>query len=105
MAEIVVSIIIWALTGLLGALVSFLGIRYKKVTKENSALKKGMQSLLRSDIIKAHDKYTEKGHAPIYAKESLTKSYEAYHALGGNGVVTKLYNDVMSLPESPEEKN
>lgn len=102
--EIVVSIIVWALTGVLGAIASYFGIRYKKVAKENSAMKNGMQSLLRSDIIKSHDKYTERGYAPIYAKESLTKSYEAYHALGGNGVVTKLYNDVMVLPEEAQEK-
>ncbi len=58
-----------------------------------------MQSLLWSDIIKSHNKYTAKGYAPIYAKESVTKSYEAYHALGGNGVITKPYEDIMALPE------
>lgn len=71
--------------------------------KENSALKNGMQSLLRNNIIDAHDKYTKKRYCPIYAKESLTKTYEAYHALGGNGVITKLYNDIMALPETAEE--
>lgn len=102
--QIVVSIIVWALTGVLGALASFFAIRYKTVSKENKALKNGMQSLLRSDIIKSHDKYMDRGYAPIYAKESLTKSYESYHDLGGNGVVTKLYKDVIALPEEQKEK-
>lgn len=101
--SIVTSIVVWAITGLLGALVTYLSMRYKKVLKENDALKNGMQSLLRNNIIDAHDKYTKKRYCPIYAKESLTKTYEAYHALGGNGVVTKLYNDVMALPENLEE--
>lgn len=103
--SIVGSIVVWAITGVLGALVTYFGVRYKTMRKENSALKNGMQSLLRSDIIKAHDKYTAKGFAPIYAKESVTKSYEAYHSLGGNGVITKLYEDIMALPEEPPEDN
>ena len=101
--SIITSIVVWAITGALGALVTYLGMRYKKVLKENSALKNGMQSLLRNNIIDAHDKYTKKRYCPIYAKESLTKTYEAYHALGGNGVITKLYNDIMALPETAEE--
>ena len=35
--QIVVSIVIWALTGVLGALASFFAIRYKTVSKENKA--------------------------------------------------------------------
>ncbi len=97
--NIVTNIIVWAITGALGAVSTYLGMRYKNMKKENSALKEGMQSLLRSDIIKSHDKYTALGYCPIYAKESATKSYEAYHALGGNGVITKLYEDIMALPE------
>lgn len=101
--NIITNIVVWAITGLLGSLVTYLAMRYKKVQKENDALKNGMQSLLRNNIIDAHDKYTKKKYCPIYAKESVTKTYEAYHALGGNGVVTKLYNDIMALPEDPPE--
>ena len=101
--SIITSIIVWAITGALGAFTTYLGMRYKKVTRENNALKNGMQSLLRNNIIDAHDKYMKKKYCPIYAKESLTKTYDSYHALGGNGVVTKLYNDIMALPEEPPE--
>lgn len=101
--NIIVNVIVWVITGLLGGLVTYLRMRCKIMSKENEALKNGMQSLLRSNIIDSHDKYTKKKYCPIYAKESLTKTYEAYHALGGNGVITKLYNDVMALPESLEE--
>lgn len=59
--------------------------------------------LLRGKIIDYHDKYTERGYCPLYVKESARRSYEAYHALGGNGIVTKLYSDLMSLPESEKE--
>ena len=101
--SIITSIIVWAITGALGAFTTYLGMRYKKVTRENNALKNGMQSLLRNNIIDAHDKYMKKKYCPIYAKESLTKTYDSYHALGGNGVVTKLYNDIMALPEEKKK--
>ncbi len=58
----------------------------------------GLQGLLRAEIIRSYEKYTAKGHCPIYAKEALTKAYKAYHGLGGNDVATGLYHDTMALP-------
>ena len=102
-AEILKQVLIWVVTTLLGALVTYFIMKYKSVSKENKALKEGMQCLLRNDIIKQHEKSEDRGYCPIYVKEALTKSYTAYHELGGNGLVTKLYNDVMALPESKHE--
>lgn len=65
------------------------------------ALKNGVQCLLRAEIIRANDKYTAQGYCPIYAKEALRVAYAAYHALDGNDVATKLFNDCMKLPENP----
>lgn len=96
--SIITSIIVWAITGALGALTTYLGMRYKKVTRENNALKNGVQSLLRNKIIEYHEKYTRQGYCPIYAKEAVRHNYEAYHELGGNGVITKLYEEIMELP-------
>ena len=104
--DIVEKVVLWALTALLGALFTHFKMKYEKVKKEDEALRIGMQSLLRSNIIQLHDKYTEKGYCPIYGKEAIEKEYESYHALGGNGVVTKLYNDIMALPEEkPKAKS
>lgn len=65
----------------------------------------GLQSLLRAEIIRSHDKYTDKGYCPLYAKEALTKAYKAYHALGGNDVATRLYEDCMNMRDSKEEQH
>ena len=75
----------------------------KGVRKENTAIKEGMLSLLRAEIIRQHDKYTQRQYCPIYAKDALTKAYAAYHSLGGNGTITKIYNETMQLPETAEE--
>lgn len=69
--------------------------------KRMTAMENGLQSLLRAEIIRANDKYMGQGYCPIYAKETLHRTYESYHALGGNDVATKLYEDCMRLPETP----
>lgn len=69
--------------------------------RENLAL--GTQCLLRAEIIRQHEKYMDRGYCPVYAKESLTKEYQAYHNLGGNDVATALYEQLMSLPNDNKE--
>ena len=56
---------------------------------------------MRHDIIQIHKEFIELGYCPIDMKEALDDSYRAYHALGGNGIITKIYQDVMELPETP----
>lgn len=72
----------------------------KKAKQDNrmNEIENGLLCLLRSEIIHSHDKYTERGYCPVYARETLTKAYEAYHALGGNGTITSLYHQVINLP-------
>lgn len=110
--EIVELILKWAVPFVLStaasAVIAYGKGLHKRLTEQEKANEKreqaivdGLQSLLRSEIIRAHDKYTEQGYCPIYSKEALKRAYEAYHALGGNDVATKLYNDSMNLPENP----
>ena len=76
----------------------------KKENEREKAIADGVQCLLRSEIIRTHDKYAHLSCCPIYAKENLTKAYAAYHALGGNDVATSLYEQVMRLPEREGQK-
>lgn len=78
-----------------GAWISTLVAHFKK----KSALEDGVQCLLRAEIIKAHDKYVERGYCPVTMKEVLSKEYKAYHNLGGNDVATNLYMELMRLPK------
>ena len=79
------------------ALTAVFGIM-KNLRKRTKALESGTRCLLRADIIRSHDKYVQQEYCPIYAKESLEHSYNAYHDLGGNGVVTGLMDDIRDLP-------
>lgn len=69
------------------------------------AMRKGIKALLRADLIRMYNKYYEGlGYCPIYVQQALTEEYKQYHALKGNGVGTKLYNAIMSLPTEPPKK-
>ena len=37
------------------------------------------------------------GEIPSYAYENFVEMYEAYHDLGGNGMVTKMYEEISEL--------
>ena len=84
----------WAVPFVCGALVGVIVSLFVKI----KALGNGVQCLLRMKIIEMHDKYTEKGYCPIAIKESLSRTYKAYHNLGGNDVATGLYNETLELP-------
>lgn len=105
MAQEIFEIILkWAiptvLTAAASATIAYVRGVHKRSTDHEKAMEDGLQSLLRAEIIRANDKYMEQGYCPIYAKEALKRSYQAYHTLGGNDVATKLFGDVMNLPEN-----
>ena len=70
----------------------------KILSKRQRASKSALKSLLRQNIIQAYDKYMERGWMPIYAMESVNEMYEDYHALGGNGTITGLVEQLRRLP-------
>lgn len=92
---IIETIIKWLVPFVCGIGVSAIIAHFKK----KSALEDGVQCLLRAEIIKAHDKYTERGYCPVAMKEALFKEYKSYHNLGGNDVATNLYKELMKLPK------
>lgn len=65
--------------------------------KDKDANSKGTMLLLRVQLIEYHDKYMKLGEIPSYAYDNFVEMYNAYHALGGNGMVTKMYNEIQAL--------
>lgn len=81
------------LTSLMGYIVWLL----KKQKKDRDANSKGTMLLLRVQLIECHDKYTILGSIPSYAYENFCEMYEAYHELGGNGMITKMKKEIDEL--------
>lgn len=81
------------LTALMGYIVWLL----QNQKKDRDANSKGTMLLLRVQLIEYHDKYTSLGEIPSYAYENFIEMYEAYHALGGNGMITKMKHEIEEL--------
>lgn len=81
------------LTALMGYIVWLL----QKQKKDRGANSKGTMLLLRVQLIEYHDKYTILGSIPSYAYENFCEMYEAYHELGGNGMITKMKEEIDEL--------
>lgn len=62
------------------------------------AMTGGMRSMLRAELLHEYNKWTDKGFCPMESKEYVEKTYLSYHALGGNGIGTAMYEEVMELP-------
>ena len=63
----------------------------KKNTADTEAVKIGIQALLRSQMIADYNKWTDRGYAPIYARDNFENCWKQYHALGVNGVMDDLH--------------
>ena len=69
----------------------------KNQKKDRDANRKGTMLLLRVQLIEYHDKYMRLGDIPSYAYENFMEMYDAYHALGGNGMITKMMHEIEEL--------
>ena len=81
------------LTALMGYVVWLL----KNQKKDRDANSKGTMLLLRVQLIEYHDKYMKLGSIPSYAYEDFCEMYNAYHKLGGNGMITKMMHEIEEL--------
>ena len=89
-------------SGILVAVIKFLYNKIKiteqKTEQKTESVQLGIQALLRDRLYQSYLHYTEKGYAPIYARENFENMYTQYHNLGANGVMDDLYNKFMNLP-------
>lgn len=76
-------------------------IEMKRQQADTELLKKGIQALLRAQMIADWNKWSQKGYAPIYAKENFENIWEQYHLLGANGVMDDIHIKFLGLPTEP----
>lgn len=98
MNEILLSVVSGAISFIVGGIITFCITKSKKMIATEKAERNGLRELLKSQLIAWHDLFVEKGYCPLHIKDAATHTYEAYHELGGNGVITGLYQELMDLP-------
>jgi hypothetical protein len=64
-----------------------------------------LQAVLRDRILQACAAYQRKGRITVSQMDNLSNMYNAYHNLGGNGVVTSVYLKVMELEKDVESSD
>lgn len=97
MKEFLVQTYTTALPIILTAFMGYIVWLLQNQKKDRDANSKGTMLLLRVQLIEYHDKYTQLGEIPSYAYQNFLEMYEAYHALGGNGMVTKMKEEIEEL--------
>lgn len=100
MKEFLMQTYVIALPIVLGYIVWLL----KNQKKDRDANTKGTMLLLRVQLIDYHDRYMKLGSIPSYAYENFEEMYEAYHNLGGNGMITKMKEEIEELHISTKNK-
>lgn len=101
MKSILIQTYLVALPIVLGYIVWLL----KQQKKSRDANSKGTMLLLRVQLIEYHAKYTRIGEIPSYAYQNFCEMYDAYHALGGNGMVTKMKHEIEEIHIGKGDKN
>ncbi|MBP3647537.1 MAG: hypothetical protein J6K55_14060 [Clostridia bacterium] len=57
-----------------------------------------MVALLRDRFYQGYKIYIHQGYYPIRDREVMQDIYDQYHALGGNGIITHLMEELEGLP-------
>ena len=97
MKEFIMQTYTIALPIILTALMGYAVWLLQNQKKDRDANSKGTMLLLRVHLIEYHEKYMHMGEIPSYAYQNFIEMYEAYHSLGGNGMVTKMKEEIDEL--------
>lgn len=88
-----------------GIIAAALALGYKRLAakikaqeEERKAIKAGMLAILHDRLYQACTHYIAQGWIDTDGLKNLEYIYKAYHALGGNGTGTELYNRAKVLP-------
>ena len=80
--------------GMIAALFTFIRLQ----VKQNRAIRDGLRAILRDRLLLAFRYHAAKGYADSDDRQNFENMYVQYHALGGNGVVQGVVEQVMRLP-------
>ena len=86
-----------AVCGALAAGYRRLASKLRRRGEENAALKDGVMAILHDRIYAECTRCITEDSITVEAMHNLECLYEAYHALGGNGTGTELYNRATAL--------
>lgn len=73
--------------------------RERKISEVQDAIREGVLALLRAQLVDAYERHvTHGGPLTVERRHEIDRAYEAYRALGGNGTIERLYQEICNLP-------
>jgi len=72
--------------------------RDRNILAREQAINQSLRALCRDRILQGFRYYRHHGYISTADLETMTKLYDAYHALGGNGTITAVYDKICALP-------
>lgn len=98
-AYIAVTAAVSSLVGaLVAAVVSRVGKAASQSADEAGGIRDGMRALLWRELKNIHAEAVAQEGLDVEDRRHLENVYSAYHAIGGNGTGTRLYEESMRLP-------
>lgn len=91
-----------AIVSVFGIMLSHMRSEKQKAEEDNELVKSALRALLRSELMRIHHHAMRDGYAATVDKEVMERTYRSYHQLGGNGIATNLYDEMMALPTKDE---
>lgn len=70
----------------------------KKLNDRIDAGNEAHREVLKDRLEQMHAFFTKRGYITPSELDKASSMYESYHRLGGNGVGTRMYEDMMALP-------
>ena len=93
------------LEALFGLVLTGIGIAQRKLSKRmkdeknrNHAIENGVRDMLRLTILDNYERCKTAGKISVSRKDAIDSAYKSYHALGGNGTITQIHNEIMEMP-------
>ena len=91
--EVVFGLIVTGLT----AGVTRINKKLKEQKLRDQAIENGVRDILRIQILDTYEKCKQAGSISVSRKDAIDSAYNSYHALGGNGTITQVHNELMGM--------
>lgn len=91
------EVLFGCVTAGIGIILRRISKRLEAEKKRNEAIENGVKDILRIQILDTYDKCRQVGVISVARKDAIDSAYRSYHALGGNGTITQVHNEIMTM--------
>ena len=89
---------LFGVPAMISAIFAYVIKRIRKNDRETTAVKYGIQALLRDRLYSLYSSCEVKGFASLPERDNFENMYKQYHSLGANGVMDDIRHKFLCLP-------